>query len=231
MVIPFPVTRCSIIRDRDKKIYRSVYKGLTELLTVRYISFMHESMDTKSLLLAQALELFALRGYESVGTQEIVQRSGVTKPTLYHYFGSKRGLLEALLEVYGGEYLQDLERAAHYGHDLTATLNALTREELRYALANPFFYRLIMTLSVAAPESESYGAYRPLKERLNRLYEALFAAASEDHGNMKGRQRAYSESFQSMLRAWTMLALNHETELDAPAMERVVHHFMHGIFS
>ena len=50
---------------------------------------MHESMDTKSLLLAQALELFALRGYESVGTQEIVQRSGVTKPTLYHYFGSK----------------------------------------------------------------------------------------------------------------------------------------------
>lgn len=192
---------------------------------------MQDNPDTKGVLLEKALELFALRGFESVGIQEIVQKSGVTKPTLYHHFGSKRGLLDALIEVYGGLYAQGLEGAAEYRHDITATLNALSREELRYALAKPSFYRLFMTLAVSAPESEGYAAYRPLRERLNRLFEELFTAAAQDHGNMKGRHKAYSESFQSMLRTWTMLVINRETEMDHPSMERVVHHFMHGIFS
>ena len=32
-------------------------------------------------------------------SEEIVDAAGVTKPTLYHYFGSKRGLLAALLAL------------------------------------------------------------------------------------------------------------------------------------
>ena len=54
-------------------------------------------MDNREILLETALSLFYEKGYDAVGVQEIVDQAGVTKPTLYYYFGSKRGLLEALL--------------------------------------------------------------------------------------------------------------------------------------
>jgi len=41
-------------------------------------------MDPRRRLLNNALKLFAARGWDAVGVQEIVDASGVTKPTLYH---------------------------------------------------------------------------------------------------------------------------------------------------
>lgn len=43
-------------------------------------------------LLAEATRLFNRRGYASTSVREIVAAAGVTKPVLYHYFGSKEGL-------------------------------------------------------------------------------------------------------------------------------------------
>ena len=50
-------------------------------------------------LIDRALELFAAYGYDGVGVQNVCEAAGVTKPTLYHYFQSKRGLLEALMRA------------------------------------------------------------------------------------------------------------------------------------
>ena len=56
-------------------------------------------MDNREKILQCAEELFYSRGYDAAGVQEIVEMAGVTTPTLYYYFGSKRGLLEAILET------------------------------------------------------------------------------------------------------------------------------------
>ncbi len=42
-------------------------------------------MDNKEVLLQVALDLFHAKGYDAVGIQEIVDKAGVTKPTLYYY--------------------------------------------------------------------------------------------------------------------------------------------------
>ena len=63
-------------------------------------------MDNKELIKKSALNLFYARGYDAVGVQEIVNTAGITKPTLYYYFGSKRGLLENLLQS-GYQQLED----------------------------------------------------------------------------------------------------------------------------
>ena len=55
-------------------------------------------MDNKKNIMNIALKSFSLKGFDAVGVQEIVEKSGVTKPTLYHYFGSKTGLLEAIFD-------------------------------------------------------------------------------------------------------------------------------------
>ena len=69
-------------------------------------------MDNRSLILARALDLWAERGYDAVGVQEIVEAAGITKPTLYHYFGSKRGLLDALIEEKAAGLQEALTAAA-----------------------------------------------------------------------------------------------------------------------
>jgi AcrR family transcriptional regulator len=46
-----------------------------------------------------AARLFATHGYEATSVRMIVEAAGVTKPTLYYYFGSKEGLAQALLTM------------------------------------------------------------------------------------------------------------------------------------
>jgi len=55
-----------------------------------------------------AARLFAERGYDATSVREIVEASGVTKPTLYYHFGSKRGLAEALLTKPMTEFIASL---------------------------------------------------------------------------------------------------------------------------
>ena len=57
-----------------------------------------KQMDNRQLIIEKALELFCARGYDAVGVQEIAEQSGITKPTLYYYFGSKQGLMETILK-------------------------------------------------------------------------------------------------------------------------------------
>ncbi|WP_037570117.1 TetR/AcrR family transcriptional regulator [Phaeacidiphilus oryzae] len=47
-------------------------------------------------LLAAATRLFAERGFAPTSVQEIVERAGVTKGAMYHYYGSKDELLQQI---------------------------------------------------------------------------------------------------------------------------------------
>ncbi len=182
-------------------------------------------------ILQTALDLFAIKGYESVGIQEIVDQSGITKPTLYHYFGNKRGLLDAIIAEYGGKMFTVIEQGSVYNHDLVMNLTILTRELINYALVNQAFYRFHIALSASAPDNAGFAAYLPLKTSINECLEQMFIKAALDHGNMIGREKAYSETFQGMVRTWAMLVLNREIELTDQTLYRAVHQFMHGIFS
>lgn len=68
-------------------------------------------MDNRQLIMEKALELFCARGYDAVGVQEIAEQSGITKPTLYYYFGSKQGLMETILEENSRILEEMLEKA------------------------------------------------------------------------------------------------------------------------
>jgi len=69
------------------------------------------SKGTRKVLVAAGRELFAARGYDDVGAEEIVRAAGLTRGALYHHFPSgKRGLLEAVYEWLEAESTERVAR-------------------------------------------------------------------------------------------------------------------------
>ena len=58
-----------------------------------------DQSDTKIKIFQTAAKLFAEKGYYGVSMREISEKSKVSKPTIYYYFGSKEGIYKALIHV------------------------------------------------------------------------------------------------------------------------------------
>jgi AcrR family transcriptional regulator len=95
---------------------------------------------TTAALIAVARELFAERGYAAVGTEEIVQRAGVTRGALYHHFrAGKEELFRAALIQISAETTQLVTHAALAKQDpwdslvagVDAFLDACTTREVQ----------------------------------------------------------------------------------------------------
>src|SRR5689334_11093552 len=62
-------------------------------------------------MVAAAERLFSERGYHGVSMDEIAAASGITKPMLYDYFGSKEGLFLACVERARGRLFEEIASA------------------------------------------------------------------------------------------------------------------------
>jgi AcrR family transcriptional regulator len=52
----------------------------------------------REMILSQAAQLFALRGYPATSMNEVAEACGMSKPSLYHYFRDKYALLVSIAE-------------------------------------------------------------------------------------------------------------------------------------
>jgi AcrR family transcriptional regulator len=83
-------------------------------------------------ILMGAAQVFADKGYHKATTKEIAKAAGVSEGTIYNYFGNKRELLLAMVEVVAGQSLKTLI-ADHQSDDPREFFLAIMRD--RYALA------------------------------------------------------------------------------------------------
>jgi len=188
-------------------------------------------LDTKAILLDEAEALFAARGYDAVAVQEIVAAAGVTKPTLYHHFGSKRGLLDALLHRRFASFQEKLEDAAGYDHDLTQALEAIVDAYTNFAQDCPRFFRLQRSMSIAPPDSEAYQAVAPYLRWQKQTLEQLFIDAVPDHGNLKGHHQLYALTLLGMVLNVIDHSYQEGLPFDDALVRQTVKQFMHGIYA
>lgn len=188
-------------------------------------------MDNRAKLLQAALELFAAHGYDAIGVQEICDAVGVRKPTLYHYFGSKRGLLEALLSERCTPFMAELAAAAAYAGDLPQTLQRVVATYFGFAMREPVLYRLLLSTWLTNPANAAFQLVAAINEQQLQLLETLFLAATPDHGNMRGRHKVYAATFVGVIHSYCALALNGALTLDAATERQAVQQFSYGIYS
>ncbi|HOA21989.1 MAG TPA: TetR/AcrR family transcriptional regulator [Anaerolineaceae bacterium] len=188
-------------------------------------------MNNRTTILETALVFFAAFGYETTGTLEICDAAGVSKPTMYHYFKSKRGLMEAILAENFQPFLERLKEASAYKHDITLNLEKIMRAYFSFAQENPVFYRLQFSMQYAPLKSESYDLVAPWIKHQREMIQTMFVQAEEDHGNMQGRSAGYTTTLLGMINAYASDALTRARELDDELIYQARHQFMHGIFS
>ena len=184
--------------------------GLIAIYRMVYRTGVLDSVDdTRAELLDRALELFAAYGYDGVGVQQICDAAGVTKPTLYHYFGSKRGVLEKLMEERLRALHAALAAVAAPERELAALLTNVASATFAYARTQPTFYRLYLTLWFAPARSEPCDVARRFHER---HFEAIEPVPQGRARSARG-ERPPSRARRGLSR--------HAQQQDQPGVERL----------
>ena len=73
-----------------------------------------EHRETAEKILQAASRLFAEKGFSNVSVRDICKETGTTAPVIYYYFGSKKGLFDAVArkQISMEVFIQKLSRAS-----------------------------------------------------------------------------------------------------------------------
>jgi AcrR family transcriptional regulator len=132
-------------------------------------------------ILLSALELFSSKGYDAASVREICEAAGITKPTLYHFYGSKEGVYRALVDGALEDFQRDVTRALQRPGPAVARLKGVARVYFEGARARRDLLRFIYGL-IHRPPSSAPATDFP------RFYEEVVAriAAAVEEGVARG---------------------------------------------
>src|SRR5690625_2319669 len=100
------------------------------------------SSDTRERLISAAADLIAASPGEDFSLRAVCDAVGVKMPTLYHFFGSKQGLIDAVIDHGFDLYLGQKSAMEHSG-DPIQDIRAGWDAHVAFGLANPGFYTLM----------------------------------------------------------------------------------------
>jgi AcrR family transcriptional regulator len=127
---------------------------------------------TKKKLFDAAMELIGERGFTDASVDEIVERAGVAKGTVYYHFTGKAELVEALIiDRFRPLALAFREAAAANADDPRAAIEAIVRAELTFLSEHGSFSKLLLT--------EMWREDRVWREALVLARTELFAVISD----------------------------------------------------
>lgn len=187
------------------------------------------------LLMQCAKELFYAKGYDAVSVQEIVDRAGLTKPTLYYYYESKLGLLKTLLDTKTKDFGIHIDQAIGAEKSIREVLYRLAMAYCDFFEQDREFYMLLMSLFYSARENEVYQVVKPVVAEFYDKVVEIFDRAAGQLGNMHGRQWQFAIGFIGTVNQFFLLACEkdpeHQEKISEEQIVSLVNQFMYGIFT
>ncbi|HEV7499201.1 MAG TPA: TetR/AcrR family transcriptional regulator, partial [Vicinamibacteria bacterium] len=113
----------------------------------------HVPSPSADRILLSALELFSSKGYDAASVREICETAGITKPTLYHFYGSKEGVYRALVDGALEDFRRQIARALADPGGARVRLQRVARTYFENARARRDLVRFILGLIHNPPSS------------------------------------------------------------------------------
>jgi AcrR family transcriptional regulator len=98
---------------------------------------------TRERILASALDVFAVDGFDGATTRAIAARAGVNLGLIKYYFDTKEKLWRAAVDRIFGALFEHLDAAVPVRLDRREDLERLIRAVVHFAAENPAFIRLM----------------------------------------------------------------------------------------
>ena len=139
---------------------------------------------SREAVLDAAERLIAEHGYEAATVAALVKEAGIPASSIYHYFGSKEGVLLAVTERGAERFFDELpvadRRAGSQRAHLRALLDAVTSTLERH----PDFLRILVVLAAQPPHAGAGEVHRVVNRvrelALRRLREQMHVAFGLD---------------------------------------------------
>ncbi len=128
--------------------------------------------DTRHALIAAATDLISQSPGQDVSLRAICDRAGVKLPTLYHFFGNRAGMLQAVVEAGFDDYTSRKDSHEPTG-DPIQDLRDGWDAHVAFGLERPALYALMYGQAIP-------GERTPGQERPTAMLVALLRRADED---------------------------------------------------
>ncbi|MEH3153943.1 MAG: helix-turn-helix domain containing protein [Gordonia paraffinivorans] len=106
---------------------------------------------SRAAILDAATELFSTRGYAGTGISAIASQAGVHSGSIYHAFGSKQGLLDAVMTTVADRAFSAIRP---HGDDGDVPIGDRLRDTAQSLVADPVFLRLFLLLALEKTDDE-----------------------------------------------------------------------------
>ncbi|WP_238403271.1 TetR/AcrR family transcriptional regulator [Paenibacillus mesophilus] len=130
--------------------------------------------DTRDKILNATASLMQKRGFKAVTTKAIAREAKVNETTLFRHFGSKKGIVEALVDQYS--YLSTFEGVLnHVVWDLEKDLFTLSKAYQNFMLKNGDIVMIGLKEAGVIPELDEKAASIPrdFKQGLMRYFQLM----------------------------------------------------------
>ncbi len=190
----------------------------------------HTEDAARERLLAVAAELFADRGFDGVSVREICAAAGVTKPTLYYYFGSKNRLATTLVAESAGDLVGHVGQVVSGPGTVRRKLAEVTRAIFERSSAAPKTSRFFFASVFAPREAAPWFDYDAVIPKIMALTAGVFA-----QGIQTGEIPAVDPQLETMFLLGTVQAYamrfvrRGDVQLTAELAERIVERLLQGL--
>ncbi len=186
---------------------------------------------TREAVLESAIAAFARKGYAGTSVHDILRVSGLSKPTLYYYFGSKEGLFRAILEsAYDG--LHDAMQSTVKEADSCMTrLTGIATAIFQFTTSHQHLMRLVFATIFAAPEEIPQSSVNPARRRRVFNFVRQVVKDGRKEGALTGRYtadeltHAFLGTVSHQIRTWLFRT---EGSLTRTRARRIVSLFLEG---
>jgi AcrR family transcriptional regulator len=199
-----------------------------------------DKSNVRETIITKALALFSEKGYEGVSVSELTEASGITKPTLYYYFGSKEGVFEVVSQFYYNqlntiitENIEYKPNVEEYSEDIYPTLTRVTNAYFTFAKANEAFYRITLANWSMPRSSTIFKVVEKYHFKQVEIIDGMFKKMAAVHGNLKGKSKTLAWSYIGTINSYISLYYSGITGqvLSDKTAKELVHQFMHGIYA
>jgi len=146
-------------------------------------------------LLGAALSLFVRQGYRHTSVEAIADTVGLTKGSVFFYFGAKAKLLDRLLDRVEEIVVDEMEaRVAAAGEDARARIVAFVHGQAMLGVERWEYVLLLILMSLEFRDAGDAGD--AIEKRIRSIYDRLYTAVEAiiKDGKTRGTFRADIES-------------------------------------